>query len=224
MTDPRPTRFPRGVYGITPEWTDTDRLLQAVEQAAQGGMKVLQWRRKTGDEKQRWTQAAALREHCRKLGVLFIVNDSIEAALRLDADGAHLGREDGPLDKAREALGAGRILGTSCYNLPELAAHALTQDVDYVAFGAVYPSSVKPDAVRATLEHIREGRRLIALHEPDQASRVAVVAIGGITADNAAPLVQAGVDSIAMISGLFDVADIHDTASRCTELFATHQA
>jgi len=224
MTDTRPTRFPRGVYGITPEWSDTDRLLQAVEQAADGGMKVLQWRRKTGDEKQRWAQAAALREHCRKLGVLFIVNDSIEAALRLDADGAHLGRDDGPLDTARQALGSGRILGTSCYNLPELAARALKDDVDYVAFGAVYPSAVKPDAVRATLEHIQEGRRLIALHESDQPSRVAVVAIGGISADNAAPLVQAGADSLAMISGLFEVANIKDTAQRCTDLFANHQA
>ncbi|HLU19621.1 MAG TPA: thiamine phosphate synthase [Pusillimonas sp.] len=223
MIDTRPTRFPRGVYGITPEWTDTDRLLHAVEKAAEGGMKVLQWRRKTGDEKQRWAQAAALRELCRKLGVLFIVNDSIEAALRLDADGVHLGRDDGPLDMARQALGPGRILGTSCYNQPELAAQALKHDVDYVAFGAVYPSSVKPHAVRATVEHIQEGRRLIALHEPEQATRVAVVAIGGITADNAAPLVQAGTDSLAMISGLFDVADIQETAQRCTDLFTQYQ-
>lgn len=219
MNDTRPTRFPRGLYGITPDWADTDRLLQAVEQAASGGMKALQWRRKTGDEKSRWSQAAALRERCRALGVVFIVNDSVETALRLDADGAHLGRDDGPLAVAREALGAGRILGASCYNRPELAAQALRADVDYVAFGAVYPSSVKPDAVHATLDHLREGRRLAALHEPAEASRAAVVAIGGITADNATALVEAGADSIALISGLFDAPDVEFEAARCAALF-----
>src|SRR5690606_15284114 len=108
----------------------------------------------TGDEKSRWTQAVELREHCRTLGVVFIVNDSIETALRLDADGVHLGRDDGPLQDARAALGVGRILGTSSYNKPGMAAQALRYDVDYIAFGAVYPSQVKPGAVRATLDHI----------------------------------------------------------------------
>lgn len=221
MTDIRSTRFPRGLYGITPDWPDTDRLLAAVEQAANGGMKALQWRRKSGDQQSLWAQAAALRERCRILGVVFIVNDSIETALRLDADGVHLGRDDGPLHLARQALGAGRILGTSCYNQPELAAQALQHDVDYIAFGAVYPSQVKPDAVRATLDHIRTGRRLAEQHEPNEPNRPAVVVIGGITADNAAPLVQAGADSIALISGLFEAPDIQAEAARCAALFST---
>lgn len=221
MTDTRSTRFPRGLYGITPDWHDTERLITAVEQAANGGMKALQWRRKTGDEKSRWTQAVALREHCRTLGVVFIVNDSVETALRLDADGVHLGRDDGPLQQAREALGAGRILGSSCYNQPELAAEALLHDVDYIAFGAVYPSPVKPGAVRATLDHIREGRRLIALHEPQEPTRAAVVAIGGITAENAGPVINAGADSIALISGLFEAPNIEAEAARLAALFQT---
>ncbi|WP_397473586.1 thiamine phosphate synthase [Pusillimonas sp.] len=219
MTDTRSTRFPRGLYGITPDWPDTERLITAVEQAARGGMKALQWRRKTGDEKSRWTQAVALREHCRTLGVVFIVNDSVETALRLDADGVHLGRDDGPLHQARKALGAGRILGTSCYNQPEMAAEALRHDVDYIAFGSIYPSQVKPDAVRATLDHIREGRQLIALHEAEETNRAAVVAIGGITADNAGPVISAGADSIALISGLFDAPDIEAEAARCAAMF-----
>ena len=219
MTDTRTTRFPRGLYGITPEWADTERLLNAVEQAASGGMKALQWRRKTGDEKSRWTQAVELREHCRTLGVVFIVNDSIETALRLDADGVHLGRDDGPLQDARAALGVGRILGTSCYNKPGMAAQALRYDVDYIAFGAVYPSQVKPGAVRATLDHIEQGRRLVAEHDAEDSSRAAVVAIGGITADNATPVINAGADAIALISGLFDAPDIQAEAARCTALF-----
>lgn len=220
MTDIRTTRFPRGLYGVTPEWDDTDRLLNAVEQAALGGMKALQWRRKTGDEKTRWAQAAAVRERCRALGVLFLVNDDVETALRLDADGVHLGRDDGPLHLARRMLGEGRILGASCYNQPELAALALQDDVDYIAFGAMYPSQVKPNAVQASLDHVEAGRRMVALHEPDEPTRAAVVVIGGITADNAPALVQAGADSIALISGLFEAADIQAEAARCAALFA----
>jgi thiamine-phosphate pyrophosphorylase len=90
--------------------------------------------------------------------------------------------------------------------------------VDYIAFGAMYPSSTKPGAVRATLDHIAQGRQLTenSLIRP----RTAVVAIGGITADNAAPIVHAGADSIALISGLFDAPDIRATAARCQALFA----
>src|SRR5690606_29749882 len=140
MNSPRPTRFPRGLYGITPDWQDTDRLLAAVKQAAKGGMTALQWRRKSGEPAARLAQAAGLRDLCRALGVVFIVNDSVDTALHLEADGVHLGRDDGPLHLARRALGPGRILGASCYNQPELAAQALRDGVDYVAFGAVYPS------------------------------------------------------------------------------------
>lgn len=220
MTDPRPTRFPRGLYGITPDWHDTDRLLEAVTQAARGGMTALQWRRKSGHAAERLAQAARLRDHCRALGVAFIVNDSLETALRLDADGLHLGREDGPLSPAREALGPGRVLGASCYDRPELAARALRDGADYVAFGAVYPSRVKPEAAHATLDHIRSGRRLVEqADDPARPGRAAVVAIGGITADNAGPVIEAGADSIALISGLFEAPDIEAAAARCRALF-----
>ncbi|WP_017525710.1 thiamine phosphate synthase [Pusillimonas noertemannii] len=219
MSKPRATRFPRGLYGITPDWQDTGRLLQAVEQAAKGGMTALQWRRKSGDEAARLAQAASLRDLCRSLGVVFIVNDSVETALRLDADGVHLGRDDGPLDVARQALGPARILGASCYNQPGLAAQALQDDVDYIAFGAVYLSQVKPDAVHATFDHIREGRRLAMQSGAPDAPRAAVVAIGGITADNAGPVVEAGADSLAVISGLFEAPDIQAAAARCSALF-----
>ncbi|MDX3893772.1 thiamine phosphate synthase [Pusillimonas sp.] len=215
-----PTRFPRGLYGITPDWHDTDRLLAAVEQAARGGMSALQWRRKTGDPQDRLAQAANLRDLCRALGVAFIVNDSVETALRLDADGVHLGRDDGPLHLARRALGPGRILGASCYNQPELAAQALQDGADYVAFGAVYPSQVKPDAVHATLDHIRAGQRLVMQADGSESpSRAAVVAIGGITAENAGPVVDAGADSLAVISGLFEAPDIRAAAARFSALF-----
>ncbi|NGM85730.1 thiamine phosphate synthase [Parapusillimonas sp. SGNA-6] len=212
------TRFPSGLYGITPEWDDTDKLLAAIDAAAEGGMVALQWRRKTIAPEARLEQVRRVAERCRKLGLLLIVNDDWRLAALIDADGVHLGREDGSLAQARLALGSDKIIGCSCYNDPSLAAEALKADVDYVAFGAMYPSSNKPNAVRATLEDVARGRALTesSLIRP----RTAVVAIGGITADNAAPVVHAGADSIALISGLFDAPDIRATAARCQALFA----
>lgn len=211
-------RFPRGLYGVTPEWDDTERLLEGIGAAARGGMVAVQWRRKTIAPNDRLSQARRVAELCRQLGLLCIVNDDWRLAALIDADGVHLGKEDGSIAQARLALGSEKIIGCSCYDDPELAAKVLQADVDYIAFGAVYPSVVKPQAVRATLEHIRQGRRLV------ESSRIqprsAVVAIGGITADNAAPVVRAGADGIAVISGLFETPDIQATASRFAALFA----
>lgn len=212
-------RFPRGVYGLTPEWPELDRLAMAIEQAAMGGMTALQWRRKSLDAASSRSQATAIGGLCRSLGVLFIVNDDWRLALAVGADGVHLGRDDGDLRQAREAVGEGMILGTSCYNAPALAQQAIADGADYVAFGAVYPSSTKPGAVRVTLEQIRQGRD-IANAAQDSGTRPAVVVIGGITADNAAPAVQAGADSVAMIQGLFDTPDVLQTAMACRQLFA----
>lgn len=211
-------RFPKGLYGVTPEWDDTDKLLDAISAAAQGGMVALQWRRKKTDADEGLKQARRVAERCRKEGLLFIVNDDWRMASLIDADGVHLGREDGSVAQARMALGSEKIIGCSCYNQPALAAEALKADVDYVAFGAMYASTVKPDAVRATLQDIRRARLLV--ESSHITPRTAVVAIGGITAHNAADVVNAGADSIALISGLFDTDDIRGTAARCAALFA----
>ncbi len=208
-------RFPRGLYGITPDWHDTDRMLAAVAQAHAGGMTALQWRRKHGDHAERRAQLSALRQLTLELGLLLIVNDDWRLAADIDADGAHLGRDDGSIVQARMALGSDKIIGCSCYDQPDLAARRLAEDVDYVAFGAVYPSQIKPGAVHATLDHLREGRRLAATYAP----RPAVVAIGGITPDNAAPVIAAGADSVAVISALFEAPDVRLAAARYAALF-----
>lgn len=213
-----PLRFPRGLYGITPEWDDTEKLLQAITHAAAGGMVALQWRRKTIADADRVAQARKVVDRCRELGVVSIINDDWRLACLVDADGVHLGREDGELSDARLALGEDKLIGCSCYNDPNLALRALDANVDYIAFGAVYASSVKPDAVRATLDDITQGRQM-AQHAARE-RRAAVVAIGGIDADNAAPVIQAGADSIALISALFGAQDIQDQARRCARLFA----
>jgi thiamine-phosphate pyrophosphorylase len=212
-------RFPSGLYGITPEWDDTPALLKAIEQAAQGGMTALQWRRKTlTDPQARLAQATQVVRLCRALGVVCIVNDDWELAARSQAHGVHLGRDDGSIEQARLSLGAQAIIGCSCYNEPARAEHALLADADYIAFGAMYASSVKPGAVKATLEHVRQGALLASRHAR-QNRQAAVVAIGGITPQNAAPVIQAGASAIALITALFNAPDIRATAARCSALF-----
>lgn len=209
-------RFPRGLYGVSPEWEDTQRMLTAIRAAAAGGMTAFQWRRKTATPTEGVQQARQVVELCRELGVVSIINDDWRLAALVDADGVHLGRDDGNLAEARVALGPDRIIGCSCYNEPARAERALLSDVDYVAFGAMYPSTVKPEAVRATAEHLREARRLV---EGQGERRPAVVAIGGITPENAGAVVEAGADSIAVISGVFLAPDIQATARQCAALF-----
>jgi thiamine-phosphate pyrophosphorylase len=210
-------RFPRGLYGVTPEWDDTDRLLAAVDAAFHGGMAALQWRRKTGAPQARLAQVRRVADHCKQLGLVFIVNDDWRLAALVNADGVHLGRDDGSLTDARLALGPEKILGCSCYNDPGLAIQALLADVDYIAFGAMHPSSIKPSAPRATLAHIAQARALVE-SQPVR-PRPAVVAIGGLTPENSAAVVHAGADSIALISGLFERPDIRATAAQCASLF-----
>lgn len=205
------TRFPHGLYGVTPDWPDTDRLLEAIRKARAGGMAVVQWRRKQGSPGSQRHQARQVRDLCQQLGLPLIINDHWQLALELDAQGVHLGRDDADPARVREALGPDRLLGVSCYNEPDRAARLLQYDVDYIAFGALYPSSIKPGAVHATLAHVQQGRQLA---QARPAPRPAVVAIGGLTPENAGPVLEAGADSLAVISALFDASDVQRAAER----------
>jgi len=208
-------RFPAGVYGVTPEWDDTGRLAEAVRAAARGGMRALQLRRKHAAPDLLRRQAAALAALCRELGVVFLVNDDWRLAREVGAHGAHLGRDDGDLAAARRAAPE-LVLGASCYDDIGRARAMLAAGADYIAFGAVYPSPSKPLAVRAPLSLLGQAR---ALAEACPAPRPAVVAIGGIAPDNAPAVAQAGADSLAMISGLFDAPDTEAAARACLPLF-----
>lgn len=187
----------RGVYAITPDENDTARLLARVQPVLQAGAAWLQYRNKTADGSLREHQARQLLPLCRAWRVPLIVNDDWRLAAAIGADGAHLGEEDGELAAARAALPAGAILGASCYADLALARRAAAAGADYVAFGAFYPSPTKPHARRATPNLLRDAAQFGLLR----------VAIGGITPDNAPPLVQAGADLIAVISGVFDAPD-----------------
>jgi thiamine-phosphate pyrophosphorylase len=199
-----------GLYAITPDVLDTKVLVQKVRCALAGGARIVQYRSKSKDAALRSVQAALLLALCRKAGVPLIVNDDVDLALAIGADGLHLGRGDGDIGAARAKLGKERLLGASCYDQLELGVAALNQGADYVAFGSAFPSSTKPSAARAALQLYREAK--VRLKLP-------IVAIGGITPDNVAPLIEAGVDAAAVISALFDAPDIEAVARRFSNLF-----
>lgn len=204
-----------GLYAITPDSADSNAMIgkarAALEYAHLGGWAALQYRNKTAGAAQRAAEARALCALCRARGVPLIVNDDLELALSSDADGLHLGRDDGTLGAARARLGA-RLLGASCYDRLELARAAVAAGADYVAFGSVFPSATKPGAVRAPLALFGAARRL----------GVPLVAIGGINLDNAAEAIRAGADCVAVISDLFDAPDIAARARAFANLFVSH--
>jgi len=194
----------RGLYAITPGGLATEELVARVDQAIDGGASLLQYRAKGVEPGLSLVQARALLAVCRKRGVPFIVNDSIELAAAIDADGVHLGREDATVREARICL-PNALVGVSCYADPERARMAALAGADYVAIGSVFPSSTKPGAVHATLDLLGRAREL---------SGLPVVAIGGITVDNAAQVVAAGADMAAVISAVFDAGSVRE-AARC---------
>jgi thiamine-phosphate pyrophosphorylase len=200
----------RGLYAITPELEDTARLLELVAAALDGGAAAVQYRAKNADAARRGEQAYALAQLCRERGACFIVNDDVELARASGADGVHLGREDGAIAEARKRLGETALIGASCYDRLDLAREAAAQGADYVAFGSVFASSTKPDAVRAPLWLLAQAKRELPLP---------VVAIGGIDADNAPLLVACGVDAVAVISAIFDAPDVRAAASRIASRF-----
>lgn len=200
----------RGLYAITPETRDTPWLVNAVAAAIAGGARVVQYRNKSSETGLRLAQAGALAQVCRDGGASFIVNDDVELALEVAADGVHLGREDSGIAQARRRLPEGALLGASCYDRFELAQAALAAGADHVAFGAAYPSSVKPGAVRAPLDLFRAARARLDCP---------IVAIGGISAQNARAVIDAGADAVAVITALFDATDIRAAAAAIAREF-----
>lgn len=189
----RPPDAPRGLYLITPDEPDTAHLLARVAPVLPQAT-WLQYRNKRADAALRRAQAEALLPLCRAAGVPLLVNDDWQLAAELGVEGAHVGADDGALADARAALGPDAILGASCYDSVALASDAIAAGASYVAFGAFHPSPTKPAA--------RVAHRGL-LRDPALAGTTRV-AIGGITPDNARPLVAAGADLVAVISGVFD--------------------
>jgi thiamine-phosphate pyrophosphorylase len=203
-----------GLYAVTPDVSDTPDLLAAAEAALAGGARLLQYRNKSASAALRFLQGRALLALCRKYQVPLIINDHLDLAVALDADGLHLGVEDGSLAAARARLGPEKILGASCYDRLELAQEAEQLGVDYVAFGSFCPSRVKPGAVCAPLAVLGSAKRRLS---------TPVMAIGGITPDNAPQLIAAGADGVAVISALFGADDVKLAARRFSALFTRRE-
>ena len=197
----------RGLYAIT----DGPRadLLDAVAAALRGGARLVQYRDKTQDAARRAAEARALVDLCAAHGVPLLVNDDVELARTCGAAGVHLGEDDADLPDARAALGGSAIVGVSCYDSLDRARALAAAGADYLAFGAFFPSPSKATTRHATALLLRQA---VALRRP-------LVAIGGITPDNAPPLVDAGADCLAVISAVFARPDIEAAARRFATLF-----
>ena len=202
--------FPSGLYAITPETADTEQLLAQVEAALTGGAAAVQYRDKSNDVARRHEQASELVALCHRFNVPLIVNDDLRLADLADADGVHLGRDDGSVAKARVILGPDKFIGASCYQSLERALAAQAEGADYIAFGSFYPSNTKPQAGRAEKSLLLAA--VTSIHVP-------IVAIGGITPENAPALLDAGADSLAVLSALFEADDIRAAAYAFNQLF-----
>jgi thiamine-phosphate pyrophosphorylase len=203
----------RGLYAITPDESDTVRLVRKVRKALAGGARMLQYRNKSADATLRREQSVALLALCRAARVPFIINDDLDLASALGADGVHLGRDDIPVAAARARLDKEKLLGVSCYDRLDLAVDARNVGADYVAFGSAFPSTTKPGAPQAPLSLYREAKAHLGLP---------IVAIGGITPENARVVIRAGADAVAVISGLFGAPDVERRARQFARMFLEH--
>ena len=201
-----------GLYAITDDRRAGPRALcTAVSAALRGGARIVQYRDKGHDPARRLAEAQALAALCRSHRAVFLVNDDLDRAVAAGADGVHLGRDDPDVAAARSRLPAPGLIGVSCYNRLETDRQAAALGADYIAFGSFFPSPTKPDAVRAGPDLLVSARRELALP---------AVAIGGITPENGRPLITAGADMLAVVSGVFnDGLDPRQAAASYAELF-----
>ncbi|MQG93149.1 thiamine phosphate synthase [Pseudomonas sp. MN1F] len=194
----------RGLYAITDSQLLAGRFLSHVEAALEGGVCLLQYRDKGDDAARRLREAEALMKLCERYGTQLIINDDAELAARLGV-GVHLGQTDGPLTPARALLGRQAIIGSTCHASLELAAQAASEGASYVAFGRFFNSVTKPGAPAANVELLEQARTQVKLP---------ITVIGGITLDNAAPLIAHGADLLAVIHGLFGADSAQEVTRR----------
>lgn len=200
----------KGLYIVTPDWDDTEKMVAATEAALKGGVTLVQYRHKTATPELRKEQASRLLALCRQYDRPFIINDFVELCLELDADGIHVGGTDAPVAEVRKMIGPDKILGASCYGSMELAHSAHQAGASYVAFGGFYPSRVKKYDVTTPVDIITRAKQQLP---------VPVVVIGGMTQENSVPLIEAGTDMVAAISSVYMTDDPQASAKAFADLF-----
>lgn len=200
----------KGLYLVTPDWDDTQKMLAATEAGLRGGAAIVQYRHKTASPELRREQASQLLALCRRYGKPFIVNDFVELCMELDADGIHVGGTDMSVAQVRAAIGPSKIVGASCYGSMELARNAHQAGASYVAFGGFYPSRVKKYEVSTAPEIVAQAKKEIPVPN---------VVIGGMTQENAVPLIAQGADMVAAISSVYFADDPEAAARAFVTLF-----
>jgi thiamine-phosphate diphosphorylase len=202
-----------GLYAITDHSLLGDNLITAVTAAIEGGARIIQYRDKSQDHARRLLEATALRQLCQQHNLPLLINDDIELALAVGADGVHLGQQDGDIDEAKERLGEQAIIGITCHNRIDLAEQAALKGASYLAFGAMFPSASKPQAQHCSLD-------VMALAK--QRFNLPLVAIGGISVDNIAPVIAAGASACAVIANLWQSVDVCQQARNLSKEFSPH--
>ncbi len=210
---PSASPAPRGVYLITPDEPDTARLLARTAPLLAAGATWLQYRNKTASDALRQEQATALQGLCAAHGVPLIVNDDPALAQAIGAAGVHLGGTDGDIGAARSLLGPDAIIGASCYDQLANAERAVAAGASYVAFGAFFPTTTKVTSSRAHPDLLRQSAAL----------GVPRVAIGGLSPDNVGPIIDAGADLLAVVSGIYAAQDPVATQRAYLARFDTQQ-
>ena len=200
----------KGLYAITPDMADLNSLIQKTRLAIEGGAFMVQYRSKIQDRDVKMQQRAAILRLCREYKIPCIVNDDVDMCRALEADGVHLGEKDDNIAEVRHILGEEAIIGSSCYDQLKRANEAQKEGASYVAFGAMYPTSTKPHAPRASLALLREAKSQI---------QIPIVAIGGITMNNAHDVIETGIDAIAVINSLYESNAIKETAETLSSMF-----
>ena len=200
----------KGLYLVTPDWDDTDQLLSLTESALKAGIAMLQYRHKTATEALQRHQATALRDLCRQYKVPFIVNDHLALCEEIDADGVHVGGTDATVAAVRSVMGPDKIIGASCYGDLQRAHDAAAAGANYVAFGGFYPSRVKKYEVSTPVDIISRAKATLT---------VPVCVIGGMTPENAVPLVNEGADLVAAISSVYQHERPASAAAEFVRLF-----
>lgn len=202
----------RGLYLVTPDWDDTERLIANTDAALAAGAALVQYRHKEASPALRSEQASALLALCRRHGRPLVINDHIDLCQAIDADGVHLGHTDQDIREARALLGPDKIVGASCYGELALARAAVEAGASYIAFGGFYPSPVKKYSFVTPPELLDGARAEFSLP---------IVIIGGMTPANAAPLVARGIDLVAAITSVYGARDPAHAARAFGALFTS---
>jgi thiamine-phosphate diphosphorylase len=194
-----------GVYLVTDDEIDISRMLDALRGSLRAGIRVVQLRCKHGSTREAFEVGLRVADSCHDHGALLLVNDRADIAVALDSQGIHVGQDDLPVAAAREVVGLERLVGVSASYLDEVVAAARASEVDYIGFGAMFPTATKRDAEYAGPALLAQARAVI--EKP-------IVAIGGINASNAAEVIRAGADAVAVVSAVFRAAEPADAVRR----------